>query len=228
MAARRPGGTGSRGAGAEGWGAAGNSVAGWGHKRPRYRRKLFPEVSRQISLQTSTGVQVLKKLLPLSWAFPAPEDLQRSAGLCPSEVTSVLAAPGRGSPRVWSVPWEWPRFRRPRPVCVHDMVPWVLSAQRPLEKLQSDFVALSPCGLVDWVPCWALTGGRGFPLPPPSAGWLSPSAHLNVLFLCSVKETPREARCQLSLLLPDRRSRGVESASCCCCWLFSCLSLLFL
>lgn len=102
---------------------AGDSVAGRGHEGPGdWRKWLFPEISQQISLQTSAAVQMLKKLLPLSWAFPPPKDLQRSGGLCHSEVTFVLAAPGRASPRVWSVPWGWLRSRRLQRVHVHDTV----------------------------------------------------------------------------------------------------------
>lgn len=80
-------------------------------------------------------------------------------------------------------------------------------------------MTLSPCGSVEWVPCWALAGVAG--------ASLGPSAHLNALFLCS-EETTREACCQLSLLLPDRRSRGVESASLVVAGFFASLSLLFL
>ena len=109
-----------RGAGAEGWGAAGDSVAGRGREGPGDRRKrLFPEISQRISSQASTGVRALKKLAPFSRAFPPPENLQRSRGLCPPEVTSVLTAPGRDSPGIWGTPWGWLRSRRPggRIVC---------------------------------------------------------------------------------------------------------------
>lgn len=68
-------GSGGGGAGVEGWGVAG-ATGCRGHEGPGDQRKrLFPEISQQISLQTSTGVRALKELAPLSRVFPPPKDL---------------------------------------------------------------------------------------------------------------------------------------------------------